>query len=125
MTTTLHAENVEPELTIIADAVTEYRSSSPHGNRVHGVLGTEHVDVVLRPAGLRTGRLELALIDEAAAYAAEQALRAGVVWSLTSDDRPTINMRCVVADDGSVTRELERETHAAWLVGFDWQEVGT
>lgn len=116
MTTTLS----NGSSTITPDAVTGFASSSEHGNIVHRLLGVELVDVLLRPASLRTGSLELELDDEAAAYAAEQLLRGAHVWTLTNDELDTIGMQFVVV--GNVGRRLDG-TGAAWLVTFGWQEV--
>lgn len=108
--------------TITPQLVDSYESTSEHGNVVHRVLGSDQVDVVLRPASLRTGTMSLVIgADEAAASAAEVALRTASVWTLTDDDRATVEMTFVV--NGSVTRTLDDETRDVWLVGFGWQEV--
>jgi hypothetical protein len=109
--------------TIVADAIAAYSSTSEHGNKIHGRIATGLVDVVLREAGPRAGRLELVIDAEAAAYAAETALRGPAVWTLTSDELASIAMSFVVADGGNVSRELEPTTGATWLVAFDWQEI--
>lgn len=102
--------------------IEEYESRSEHRNIVHPILGSEQVDVVLRPATLRAGSMSLVIEGDAAAAAAEAALRKATVWALV-DARETVDMTFVV--QGSVTRALDDadDTRTLWLVGFDWQEV--
>jgi hypothetical protein len=112
------------EISIVPDTIDAYESSSVHGNRVHEILGTGEHDAVLRPAGRRSGVLALNIVDEAAAYAAESALRGPLVWTFVSDELPTLNMTFVVDDRGRVTRTLDPQTGASWVVAFPWQEIG-
>lgn len=109
--------------TISPVAVDGYASTSRHGNIVHQILASEDVDVVLRPAGLRTGRMTLMMgDDESASAAAETALRSGTVWTLSPGGDPTtVAMQFVVVDD--VTRTMDDGTRLVWLVDFGWQEV--
>ena len=104
------------------DTVLGYASSSEHGNLVHRRLGSELVDVTLRPASLRSSSqpLELQFDDGTAAYAAEAALRGAHVWTMTAPGVDTIDMQFVV--HGTVERRLDA-TGAAWVVTFGWQEV--
>ena len=64
--------------TITPDFIDEYESTSEHGNIVHRILGSESVDVVLRPASLRSGRMSLGITDDtvlAFFYAHERGAR--------------------------------------------------
>lgn len=109
--------------TITPVIVNGYESNSEHGNIVHHVLGSEQVDVVLRPASLRAGQMTIIIESDTAAASAEDALRTASVWALLPDtgEPATIAMQFVVT--GKVTRTLDPETSAVWLVGFGWQEV--
>lgn len=110
--------------TINPVAVLGYESTSEHGNIVHRILGSEQVDVLLRPASLRSGSMTLLMgIDEAGSAAAETALRTATIWTLTPGNDPsTVGMRFVVT--GDVTRTLDDATVTVWTVGFGWQEIG-
>jgi len=107
--------------TITPDFIDEYESTSEHGNIVHRILGSESVDVVLRPASLRSGRMSLGITDDTDATDAETALRTASVWTFNTA-RSSLNMSCVV--QGTVTRQLDA-TRTVWLLGFGWQEVAT
>ncbi|MEF3405785.1 hypothetical protein [Agromyces sp. CCNWLW203] len=100
-------------------AIDGWGDSSEHGNIVHRIIGSEDVDVVLRPATLATGTMSLVIPDDAAALAARNALRSAAVWTI-AHDRGVVDMTFVVT--GRVTRDIDT-TRAAWLVGFSWQEV--
>jgi hypothetical protein len=101
-----------------------YESSSEAGNIVHRILGAPGVDVILRPATLPAGTMTLNFgTDEAAAAAAEDALRTATVWTLATGDRTTVDMTFVVTD--TVERLLDDSTRDVWTVSFGWQEVTT
>lgn len=106
--------------TIVPVQVLDYDAEAEHGNIVHRPLGTDDVDVVLRPAGPRSGTFELVMADEAAAAAAELALRTATVWAYTRDDMPSTDMQLIVR--GRVRRWRDRAT-ARWLVSLGWQEL--
>ncbi|UOE43747.1 hypothetical protein [Agromyces larvae] len=106
--------------TITPDLIDGYESTSEARNVVHPILGSEDVDVVLRPATLPTGTMVLVMGNEASAAAAEDALRGAHVWSLVTD-RGTVDMSFIVAE--RITRTLDRDTRDVWLVSFGWQEV--
>lgn len=96
------------------------------GNKVHPIIGRADPDVTLRPAGTRTGTLELGfhgLTSEADSKAAADAHALGGVFTLTTDDRVTLTMFYVVRDGGQIARTLEPESRDAWLVTVDFQEV--
>ncbi len=100
-----------------------YESTRAPGTIVHDIIGRANPDVTLRPAGTRTGRMELGFIGEADSYAAETALSTAAVFTLTSTDRPTVALSFIVKEGGTITRTLDDETRNAWTVAFDWREV--
>ena len=106
--------------TIVPVQVLGYDAEAEHGNIVHRPLGTDDVDVVLRPAGPRSGTFELVMPDEATAAAAELALRGAHGWAYARDDMPTTDMQLIVR--GRVRRWQDRAT-ARWLVSLGWHEV--
>lgn len=100
-----------------------YESTRKPGNVIHEILGRESPSVTFRPAGLRRGRMELLFEEESTAADAEAALAAGEVCTLSDDDRTTVAMSFVLPRDGDLSRKLDDETRAAWVVAFDWREV--
>ncbi len=101
--------------------VTERNESQ---TKVHPIIGRPDPDVTLRPASTRTGTLKLGYFDasaEADSAAARVALTGAAVWTIVSDDRPTLQFSFIV--DGSVSRTLDEETRDAWVVEVDYREV--
>jgi hypothetical protein len=98
-----------------------YSSSRLAGNIIHPVLGREDPDVTMRPAGLRTGTLELLFTGETDGKEAEDLHSTTAVFTLTSTDRPSINMSYVAA--GRIGRELDPDTRDVWVVRIEFQEV--
>lgn len=103
--------------------VTALSTGRPVATIVHPILGRDAPDVTVRPAGLRTGSLELGFSGEDAETAsadAERLLAAGVA-TIVTDERATLAFSFVA--QGTVTRDLEPVTRDAWLVRLDFQEV--
>lgn len=94
----------------------------PARTLVHEPIGrADAPDYTLRPAGLRTGTLELFYAVEADAYAAEAMHRAPAAFTYTDTVTPAKNMRYVVADgDLAVRREVP---YARWIVSVPFKEV--
>lgn len=109
------------EHTITPVLVLGYESEREPGNIIHPILGRANPDVTLRPAGLRTGELQLFFPDETEAAAAEDALAAAGVCELTTSDRASVNMTFVV--EGRLARALDPETRDHWTVTVGFQEV--
>jgi hypothetical protein len=107
--------------TIEPTAVEVFESNYEGGNIIHPILGREEPDVTFRDAGLSTGTLSLVFTDAAAATAALTLHRTGEVFTLTSAERPELNMSYVVA--GRLARALSPSTLAAYRVRVDYQEV--
>lgn len=128
--------------------ISGYESSRTSNNREHRVPGRANSDFTLRPAGLRSGTLELVfatnagtteyVIDEdgyvvpvdipgataeAASKACEDAHAAGQVLTLATAERDSILMTYVVRENGDITRRLDPQTRAVWIVTVDYQEI--
>jgi hypothetical protein len=101
---------------------TGYESRRPARNIVHEIFDTTSVDVTLRPAGLRTGTLELLFADEASSKAAEDAIAAAGVMTFGDTDVTTVDMSFIVPAGGDITRTLH-DSRTAWLVTFGYHEV--
>ncbi|MBN9207282.1 MAG: hypothetical protein J0H96_01300 [Microbacterium ginsengisoli] len=108
--------------TITPDAVDGFESQRAAGTLVHPILGSSSPDITLRPARLRSGTLRLVFLSETAAKAAEDALSAAAVFTLTTD-RTTLPSTLVITD--RITRALDDATRAAWIVTVGYQEVTT
>lgn len=102
--------------------VTELTEEAPSGNRRHELLGGG-IAMSIRGAGLRSGALSLFFPLEADAAAAVALHRAASVFTLTYPERPTLAMSYVLADGGTISRELDDETRDNWIVHVDYQEV--
>lgn len=111
---------VTPIAPIVVDG---YESQRTSGNVVHNIVGRSSPDVTLGPASLRTGTLELVFPDELDAKAAEDAHALPVAFTLSSDDRSTIEMYYVVNNNDRVRRALDDETREVWIVSVPFQEV--
>lgn len=112
------------ETVLAPDAVTAIRTERPSRNLVHDIIGQPSA-ATLRPAGLRTGTLELAYHGEgaeAASEVAETAHALGGVFTIVSPDRPTLAFSYVTSDGGRIARELRAET-GVWALRIDFQEV--
>lgn len=110
--------------TIAPQEVLSVSSEQTAGNIVHPILGRANPDVTLRPAGMRTGSIEMGFSgpnSETDSAAARALLAAGGVFTMTSTDRATVNMTFVAS--GRITRELEETTRNAWTISLDYQEV--
>lgn len=119
MTTTItYPGATAPIVPILVDG---YASNRQSGVTVHPIAGRSSPDVTLAPAALRTGVLRLLFSEEADAKAAEDAHALPVAFTLSSDDRTTIDMYYVVTD--SIARTLDGQTRAVWIIEVPFQEV--
>lgn len=98
-----------------------YESTRQSQNVFNNVIGRSLPDVFLNPASPRTGTLTMLFATEADALACE-ALHTGTALLTFSDsDLPSATMTYVA--DGSITRRLDPESRALWLVTVDFREV--
>lgn len=114
-------------------AVTGYETTLQSGNVVHQILGSRVPAVTYRPAGLRTGTLELHFEDTRSAMQCESLHTYGRILQLAvdvPDDGPYDGLeRLHVADatsmfyvaNGNITRR--RTDVDTWIVTVDYQEV--
>lgn len=110
--------------TITPTQVLGYKAAREAQTIVHNILGVSAPDVTLRPASLRSGRLELGFQGASAqanSKTAADLLASAATFNLVSTDLTTIPMPFVV--QGTVERELEDGSRAAWIVSFDYQET--
>lgn len=110
------------DTTVITPTLVEgYEVTRTSQNVVHTILGKPDPDVSLRPAGMRSGTLELLFNTEADAWTAHDALCSGEVCALASTDLGGIDMAFVVTEDATIT--LDDDTRKVWHVEFGFQEV--
>ncbi len=113
---------------IVPIILTDLSETREGGSLVHRVLGRVDPDVTLRPAGLRSGRIELGFAGadaESASQSAVASLSTASVFTLVDTERATFDMRFIVPEGGRIERPIESETRAAFVVAFDYQEVGS
>jgi hypothetical protein len=136
--------------TIYPQVVDGWSSTRTRPNRISPIVGSENVSVTARPAGLRRGTLRL-IFGDAAATGSEYVIVDGIivpaddapinpaeeasrdaellhatgtgVFHLSDPDRATLDLYYVVDQDGAITRELDDNTRAVWIVTVAFHEV--
>ncbi|ROS57198.1 hypothetical protein [Frigoribacterium sp. PhB118] len=98
-----------------------YESQRASAHVFHDVIGRANPDVTLRPAGLRTGTLSYLFASEAEAAECERMHSGTAVLTLDDPELPTIAMPYVA--DGAISRQLDPQSRALWLVGVAYREV--
>lgn len=101
--------------------VTGWEASQDSRNIIHTIIGRSTPDVTLKPAGLRSGTLELLFENATDADEARLLHADAVVFTLTSSELSQVDMTYVVA--GSISSVLEDETRRLWTISVDFQEV--
>lgn len=98
----------------------EYASTRQANTRTHPLMsgGTA---VTLAPHGPRTVTLALLFDDEEESIVCEDMHARPSVFTITEAGRPTHSMQYVAV--GRVSRELDQETAAVWIVSVEVQEV--
>lgn len=91
-------------------------------NRVHDVLGTNKSPVGLRPASLRTGRMQLMFPDEASATSAEGVHGGAGTFELDYPEFPALSMTYVISEGGKINLRLDVDTER-WVLTVDFQEI--
>lgn len=117
MTTTLStsASSLSPE------TVTGWTSTREANNLIHTIIGRADPDVTMKPAGLRTGTLEMLFLTLPLALAAESLHAGEGVLHLQDSDHAALEMYYVAS--GAIELELDDETRSLWLLRVDFQEV--
>lgn len=108
------------EITTTPELVDGYSARRATGNVIIPILGGG-IAVVVRPAQPRSGTLRLFYPDEADAAAAAEMHTFMGTFTLTSDERESIEMTYVVS--GQITVDLDDETRDLWVVSVDYQEL--
>ena len=101
--------------------ITGYASTREARNIAHVIIGQSEPAVTFKPAGLRTGTLQLLVDTLADALAVEAVYTATGIVTLTDTDLPLLNMQHVAT--GNLTVALDDATHAFWTVAVDYTEV--
>lgn len=109
------SNSVQPNL------VLGYAVSRKSANMIHTIIGRSDPDVTLKPAGLRTGKLEFFFLTLADALTADTIHKAEGTVALADTDLPALNMSYVTS--GDIELELDDDTRKRWIVRVDFQEV--
>lgn len=108
--------------TITPGVIDGFSATIPARTIVHAILGRSDPDITFKPAGLRTGTLQLVFATGADAAAAVAALRIPQVLTLSDADVPEVGMSFVVAE-GDLVSALDPRTRRVWTVTVPFQEV--
>jgi hypothetical protein len=98
-----------------------YESAREARTIFHPIIGTSREDVTLLPAGPRSGTLSYLYDTEAAAVEAERMHSVAAVLTLSDSDLSSVRMSYAV--EGSITRTLDPQTRAFWVVQVGYREV--
>ncbi|AOX46704.1 hypothetical protein [Microbacterium sp. BH-3-3-3] len=112
------------DATIAPQQVMSITSEQASGTIIHPILGRAYPDVTIRPAGLRTGTIEMGFYgpnSEAESATARALIAAGGIFTIASEERATLSMTCVAS--GRISLTLEDVTRDAWVLAVDYQEV--
>lgn len=108
---------------ITPELILGWQASQPSRNVVHEIVGKSSPDVTLKPAGLRTGTLELLFLTSAEAETARTMFQSAQSFLIESDETWLDLFRFVVS--GSISSALEDTTRNMWTITVDFQEVTT
>ena len=108
--------------TTTPNLVKTWSSAQESRNVIHHIIGRSDPDITLKPAGLRTGTLELFYLTKTAAETARDVFAREGVFVIDSDDETWLDgFRFVVS--GSITAALESADLTSWHISVDFQEV--
>ena len=113
MTTTIASHDAS----FVPTLVLGYQTAREVPTLTHTIIGRGDPDVTLKPAGTRSGSLELFFTSEADYLAASDVLARTSVLTLADTDYPALNMSFVVRSLGT---RLEGQR---WVVSVSYQEV--
>lgn len=108
-------------VTVQPTQVLGYASTRESRNIIHTILGRPDPDVILAPAGVRTGTLEMLFATLGDALIAEALHAAGRTVTLDDPYLPQLGMTYVAS--GVIRVELDDESRSLWHVSVDFQEV--
>jgi hypothetical protein len=101
--------------------VTEFETSRESRNVLHEIIGATDVTVTFKAGGPRSGTLHMLFADAAAAMQCESLAMTPGAFTLSDDEMPDNGM--VFVASGRVTRTLDDESRALWLVAIDYTEA--
>jgi hypothetical protein len=107
---------------VVPILLTGYETTREAGGIVHRIANSNTNRATLRPAGPRSGTLELLVEDAAAAAVAAGRFSSANAWRVVDDETPEINMTFVITG-GDITTQLDDETRVRWLVRVPFEEV--
>jgi hypothetical protein len=108
--------------TVTPDLVLPFDGEDDPGTIVHRVLGTERVDVNLRPAQAGTGTMRLFFLTYADAAAARLFFRAPAIF-ITASDLAWLPVAFVPV---APMRRVQQDVNVArWVLEVPYQEVTT
>lgn len=113
-------------VTVTPTTVDGFTSTRTSNTLAHDIPGSAWPDIVERPAGPRSGTLRLVFAGagaESASLVAEQLHATGVPLTFTPDGFSSAVMSYRLAPAGRLTRELDPNTRAAWILTIDYQEA--
>lgn len=111
---------------ITPSSLAGFSSTRSSQTRQHEVPGSVWPDMVLRPAGPRTGTFVFrftAADAQVASLEAEELHQTGMPLTFTRPGFSTIDMTYVLAPGGRLQRELDPDTKRFWTLTVDYMEV--
>lgn len=115
ITRTADAATTTPDLVMLHEDASEAASV------VHPIIGSEDVDVTLRPARRPTGTLRLLYLTHADATAARELHRAASTFTIDSPDMPWLPARYV--PQGAIGRVQQAQNVKRWMIEVGYQEL--
>jgi len=118
MTTTIASGTLDTTPALIKS----WSSTQEARNVVHTIIGRSDPDITLKPAGKRTGTLELFYTTKTAAEEARELFALPLVFLVDSDDETWLDgFRFVTV--GSISSVLDSDDFTSWHISVDFQEV--
>lgn len=108
---------------ITPELILGWQAEQPSRNVIHEIIGKASPDVTLKPAGLRTGTLELLFLTATEAETARAMFLESQSFLIESDETWLDLFRFVAS--GNISSALEDTTRNMWTITFDFQEVTT
>jgi hypothetical protein len=102
--------------------VKSWESTQPTRNVVHHIIGRSDPDITLKPAGKRTGTLQLFYTTKTAAEAARELFALPLVFVTDSTDETWLDGFRFVSS-GNISAVLDADNFTTWHISVDFQEV--
>lgn len=102
--------------------IKSWSSSQEARNVVHNIIGRSDPDITLKPAGKRTGTLELFYTTKTAAETARELFALPLVFVTDSTDETWLDGFRFVAN-GNISAVLDGDDFTSWHISVDFQEV--